>query len=201
MIRNVWNLIRRSMSGRAIALTAALVLAVGGITGGTIAWLIGRSSPITNTFTPSNIAVTITETETGDGDEDPNTNTYSMLPGAAIHKDPIITLAGNSEDSWLFVEMVKSANFDQYMTYEMAEGWTELEGTPGVFWRETVKTPEDQTFGVILNDEVTVLPEVTAAMLNQLTTETLPTLTVTAYAVQHVGVNSAADAWLLAQGE
>lgn len=182
-------------------LVVACVLAVGGAAGGTVAWLIGRSIPLRNTFSPSIIDVTVSETPTEDGDSDPNTNTYTMLPGATITKDPIVTLAANSEDAWLFVKLDKSTNFDSFLSYTMANGWTEQDDAAGVYWRTTQKSDTAQTFGVIRDNAVTVRPDVTAAMLNTLTETTRPTLAVTAYAVQQQGVGTALEAWALVENQ
>lgn len=189
------------LGSRAAVLAIACVMIVGGTAGGTVAWLFGQSAPLRNTFAPSGIDVTADETPTEDGDEDPNTNTYTMLPGAAITKDPIVTVAAGSEDAWLFVKLEKSENFDHFLSYSIADGWTALDGEDGVYWRTTQKSDTAQTFGVIRNNEVTVKPDVTAAMLNTLSESTRPTLAVTAYAVQQQGVGTASQAWALAQGE
>lgn len=174
---------------------AACMLALGSAAGGTIAWLIGESKPVLNTFTYGNIAVDISETDTGDGDNDPYTNRYHMTPGATIVKDPVVTIAAGSEDAWLFVKMDQSANFGDFMTYSIADGWTPLEGVPNVWWRETRSADIALSYPVILDNAVVVRPEVTSAMLGDLTPETSPTLTVTAYAVQRQEISTALDAW------
>lgn len=166
-----------------------------------MAWLIGRSTPLRNTFTPSSIDATVSETPTEDGDNDPNTNTYTMLPGATITKDPVVTVTANSEDAWLFVKLDKSTDFDSFLSYTMADGWTALDGVDGVYWRTTQKSDTAQTFDVIRDNAVAVNPDVTAAMLNTLTESTRPTLAVTAYAVQRQSIRTALEAWTLAQSQ
>lgn len=183
-------------------LVTACVLLAGGVVGGTLAWMIDQTEPLVNTFTVSaGINVTVAETPTEDGDSDPNTNTYTMLPGATITKDPVVTLAAKSEDAWLFVKLEKSANFDQFLSFSMAEGWTALDGADGVYWRTTQKSDTAQTFGVIKENKVTVKPDVTAAMLNSLTDAARPTLAVTAYAVQQQGIGTALEAWALVENQ
>lgn len=180
---------------------AACALVITGAAGGTVAWLIGQSAPVQNTFTYGAISVRVTESDTGDGDGDPNTNTYVMSPGATIVKDPVVTIEAYSERAWLLVKMDKSANFDDFMSYAMADGWTALEGVPNVFWREAAKADIAQAFPVIAGNAVTVHPTVTAEMFNALTPATSPTLTVTAYAVQYDGVSTPLDAWALVEGQ
>lgn len=168
--------------------------------GGTLAWLIAMPEPLVNTFTYGDIDITLTETDTGDGDNDVCTNRYKMMPGAAITKDPLVTVTKGSESCWLFVKLEKSANFDEFMEFTPADGWLPLadaagSAVEGVFYRSVTaeKTAaSDQAFAVLLDDTVTVEAEVTKAQLNALTEETFPKLTVTAYAVQYAGFEPAA---------
>lgn len=152
-----------------------------------------------NVFDVSHIGITLHETLTDDGDDNPNTNAYTMTPGAAITKDPVVTITQGSEDAWVFVKLDKSSNFDTFMTYDMADGWTALDGVPGVYWRTAAKADNPQDFAVLANHTVTVRPEVTAYMLNTITSDTRPTLTVTAYAVQQAQIATPLEAWALAQ--
>ena len=156
----------------------------------------GKSNPVTNTFTYGDISLSIVETDTGlDEDNNPDTNTYKMMPAAVIEKDPKVIFHAGSENSWLFVEITKSDNFDTFLAYSVAEGWTALEGVENVYWRSVKSDAADQSFPVLEGNQVTVNASVTAVMLNSLTDATLPTLTFTAYAVQEVGVADAAAAW------
>ena len=186
-----------------LALILALVLTIGGVIGGTVAWLIATPDPVINTFTYGDINIALDETDTGlDGDNNDNTNEYEMIPGEKITKDPVITVKAGSEGMYLFVKLEKSANFDTFMEYTMAENWNPLSGVDGVYYRwitAAAVADEDMEIHVISNDTVTVKESVTKEMLNALdapgTTATYPTLTVTAYAVQEAGNATAADAW------
>ena len=79
----------RRKGSKAAALILALVLVVGCVVGGTLAWLTAESDAVTNTFTTSGITVTLEET-TG--------NEYKMIPGYTIHKDPKATVVPGSEE-------------------------------------------------------------------------------------------------------
>ncbi len=193
---------------KALILVSALTMAMTATVGGTVAWLVASTKTVTNTFTYGDIDITLEETDTsktpgdetdqGDDDNDPNTNTYEMVPGTDIKKDPTVTVLGDSEPCWLFVELGESANFADFMTYEMAAGWTKLED--GVWYRKTAYSADDQDFGVLLNDTVSVKSDVTKKDLNDLDAdESYPELTVTAYAVQYEGFATAADAWAQAK--
>lgn len=198
---------KRSAGLKALALAAVLILALCCVIGGTVAWLSARTDPVVNTFTYGDINITLAETDTKlDGDSNPNTNEYKMMPGQTITKDPLVTVLNGSEDCWLFVKLEQSANFDDFMTYTIADGWTALAGQDGVYYRMVAGADEDQPFCVILDNTVTVKDEVTKDMLNGLDetpgAETYPTLTITAYAVQYddelEAIDTAEEAWALA---
>lgn len=181
-----------------VSLALSLVLCC--VIGSTVAWLITDTDPVINTFTYGDINIDLEETDTNkDGDNDPNTNRYPMIPGNAITKDPLVTFKANSENAWLFVKLEKSANFDSFMTYEIADGWTALDGVDGVYYRAVDKADTDAQFYVIKDNTVNVKGEVTKEMLNALDANgasNYPTLTVTAYAVQRdANITTAADAW------
>ncbi len=156
---------------KVLVLVLALVLLLGLTVGGTIAWLTATSTPVVNTFTTSDIGVELKET----------TTEYKMIPGYDIAKDPKASVTAGSEAAWLFVKIEKSANFDQYMTYAMAEGWTEVES--GVYARKVATADIGKEFSVLKDDKVTVLGTVTKDMMTTAETNQ-PTLTITAYASQ-----------------
>ena len=108
-------------------------------------------------------------------------------------------LTAGSESAWLFVKLDESENFRTFLDYSIADGWAALEEHSGVYWRETEKTDAEQTFRVLKDDAVRVKPEVTEAMLNSLTEETRPTLSVTAYAIQREGIGTPLEVYALLQ--
>lgn len=163
----------------------AIVLVVALSVAGTYAYLTDKTGPVVNTFTVGNVNIDLTETTTD----------YKMIPGMTIHKDPMVTVKENSEDCWLFVKVVKSDNFDSFLTYDMANGWTALDGVNGVFYRQVEAGTADQDFAVLANNTVSVKSNVTKAMMDGLTDATRPTLTFTAYACQGAGFDSADKAW------
>lgn len=193
----------KRFSAKSVVTVVACVLVLCGVIGGTVAWLIAEAPPVVNTFTYGDININLDESDTNDGDDDPNTNSYDMVPGNKISKDPKVTVLKGSEDCWVFVKIDKSANFDDFMTYEIADGWTELED--GVYYRSYVKNESaDVEYVVLKNNEVLVKGEVTKEQLNALDAEgksDYPTLTVKAYAVQADAeldaIDTAADAWAL----
>lgn len=175
---------------KGLALVLALVLLVGAAIGGTLAWLTATTEEVQNTFSTSDINITLTET-TG--------TSYQMIPGWTITKDPLVTVKAGSEDCYLFVKIEKSANFDSFMEYTVADGWTALTDVDGVYYRVVGPNAADQAFAVLADNTVTVKGIVTKEMMNALTASTYPTLTFTAYASQYYKNNTtaftAAEAW------
>jgi protein-disulfide isomerase-like protein with CxxC motif len=68
-----------------------------------------------------------------------------------------------------------------------------------VFYRSVAASDTDQAFAVLKDNKVAVRSTVTKTMMNELTANTYPTLTVTAYASQLYKNNTtqftAAEAW------
>lgn len=164
---------------------AAIALVLCCAIGGTLAWLSAKTDPVKNTFTVGDINIDLTET-TGE--------TYKMVPGNTLGKDPKVTVKAGSEACWLFVKVDKSANFDTFMTYAIADGWTALSGVDGVYYREVPAADADTDFTVLKNNQVIVKEDVTKQQL-QGVKDNLPTMTFTAYAVQQDNIADAATAW------
>ena len=125
---------RRSVSSRAFIALLALVLVVGCVAGGTVAWLVATTDTVTNTFTYGKIDITLTETE----------RTYNIVPGVALAKDPKVTVKAGSEDCWLFVKVGQPIAFADGVSYGIADGWTKLED--GVYYREVPKADTDSEY-------------------------------------------------------
>lgn len=179
-------------------MVAAISLVMCTVIGGTVAWLVDKTAPVTNTFTYGDISIDLTET-TG--------SNYKMMPGNTISKDPRVTVKAKSEACWLFVDIDKSEHFDKFMTYGVAQGWTQLtedaEGkdiTADLIFYRTVEATGDNPidFNVLEGNTVTVKNEVTKKDFEDYAKDNFPTLTFTAYAVQRDAVvTSAAQAWSL----
>ena len=194
---------KRNSSKKALAMLLSLVLVIGCVVGGTVAWLTAQDTSVVNKFSPSTIGVELKE----------NTTEYKMIPGWDIAKDPKAWVTDGSEAAYLFVDIKESANFDTFMTYAIADGWTLLNSDPVkegsdivtddttagtyVIYRKVTTADqmgENNAFAILKDNKVTVIGEgVTAEMMNALkaddpTTEenesTYPTLTFTAYAHQ-----------------
>ncbi|MBE6037800.1 MAG: hypothetical protein E7218_01185 [Anaerofustis stercorihominis] len=171
------------------------------VVGTTLAWLQDSEGPVVNTFTPSNVKIDLDETQTE--------REFKMVPGWTIAKEPYVTVEAGSEDCFVFIEVIKSDNLDEYIDYaivaddpdtEAFEGWRALEGNEGVYYRTVKDIASNQEFGILAGgsnedmegfapftwtaDQVLVKPTVTEKMMEDLATEGNPTLSFKAYAVQ-----------------
>lgn len=193
-----------------ILLTAvAALLLVTMAVGGTLAWLTDTSEQVENTFTPTTIDVSLSETGATD-----NKKEFEMVPGRTLAKDPKVTLETGSQESYVFVEITQSANFETFMEpYVMSTagaGWTLVEeetttiGTITKVWMYNASvTGGSAPLQVLANDQVKVKETVTKAQMDALTADTYPTLTLKAYAIQTEIVKDKnwtnAQIWELAQ--
>lgn len=183
------------MKKKSVAVLLAVLLVVGVVIGGTMAWLTSTSAPVENVFTAGDVDITLTEEAGGENKE------FQMIPGWTIKKDPKVTVDTKSEDCLVFVKLEKSGgnitldgttyNFDSFLSYAIADGWTQLvdasdETVEGVYHRTVLKGDFSREFSVIAGDTVNVNPDVTKAMMNELERDGTkrPKLTVTAYAIQ-----------------
>ena len=177
---------RRSVSSRAFIALLALVLVIGCVAGGTVAWLVAKTEPVVNTFTYGNINIALAET-TG--------TSYKIIPGTDITKNPKVTVKGGSEACWLFVKVEESGTFvADKVTYAIDNGWTPLEGEKGVYYREVAAGTADTDFSVLEGNKITVKDTLTKGDIKDIAA-TNPTLKITAYAVQQENIADAATAW------
>ena len=183
---------RRGVSTRAFVALLALVLVIGCVAGGTVAWLVATTDSVTNTFTYGDINIELTETK-------PENKQAKIIPGVDIEKDPKVTVLANSEDCWLFVK-VEETNWPTFteegtttkkVSWAIANGWTLVPGQTNVYCREAAA---GQSFPVLKDNVVTVSQNLTKAEVNTVVA-LQPQLKFTAYAVQKDGSDTAADAW------
>lgn len=188
---------RRSVSSRAFIALLALVLVIGCVAGGTVAWLVAKTDPVVNTFTYGNINIALTEDAGGTEKQ------FKIIPGTDITKDPKVTVKGGSEACWLFVKVEETGTFvADKVTYAIADSWTQGNGTEipsNVYYREV--SAEDAKNGVsyyVLAGNTTY-PNGVITVSSDLTKENIPTanptLTFTAYAVQKENIADAKTAW------
>ena len=207
-------------SGKKIAvIVLAAVLLFGCGVGATLAWLTAQSETVTNTFTVGDVNIELKEHDLVNGqltkEEVVSENTYKIVPGDTQPKDPFVRVEANSEDSWIFVQIMEvnntvadNENATKYVEWAIDNGvWTHL-GTDGnihtyVMTNKYTTNAEAQTYNILLNKTVTYNQNLTKANLEALDKDSsgtiaeaeMPQLIFKAFAVQAEAAGNAADAW------
>ena len=169
------------MKKRTLALLCAVTMVIGIAVGGSLAWLVSKPDSVTNTFTTSDVDITLTEPE---GKK--NNYEFQMVPGKTITKDPKVTVTAGSLDSYIFVEITKSKNYDEFLDgYTVTNDWKAVPDTDNVYYREYTSSDSSVDYQILANNQVKVSADVTKADMDSLTRrDQYPTLTFTAYAIQ-----------------
>ena len=98
-----------------------------------------------------------------------------MIPGYDLEKDPKAWVVAGSEDCYLFVKLDWANNTytsgettKNYLTWVIADGWTQLTGVDGVYYR-IVKSGDmssdngvTKSYPVLKDNKVTVSGDITA---------------------------------------
>jgi hypothetical protein len=190
-----------------LVLCAALLVA--GSVLGTLAYLQSQTKTISNVMTVGNVSITLSESKvdefgklvtgaapieaTSDGITG-GENTYKLIPGLTYTKDPKITVAANSEASYLFVKVVNGIagveSGTTIATQMTNNGWTALSGTSDVYFKKVAATTTQAVeYPVFANFTVAENANTLTAWAN------VSNVTVTAYAVQADGFTTAQAAW------
>lgn len=186
---------------KALMLVLCAVLLVTASVLGTMAYLTSTDQ-VVNTFTVGKVAITLDEAKVNaDGTavtpaERVKGNAYHLLPGHTYTKDPTVHVQANSEDSFIFVKVENGiANYEAGTTIaaQIAEnGWKPLTGVANVYYKDYTKRAESTDLPVF--DSFTIAGSANDADgWNNFSAETK--VTVTAYAVQQDGFDTAAAAW------
>lgn len=174
---------------KTLTIIISIILVCGCIVGGTIAWLVDQKN-ISNTFTVGNINITLTETllETG------KSNSYKIVPGNEYAKDAKVTVVGNSEDCWLFIKVAADTNVANLVTYQIAEGWTQLDGESNVWYQKVDANSSNQDFNIFNGNKISISSGITKENIDAVGSSTL-SLEITAYAIQYENIGTALEAW------
>lgn len=192
-----------------IAMLMCAVLLVTGTVMGTMAYLTS-TDVVKNAFTVGSVKITLDEAKVKPdgtliaGEARVRENVYHLLPGQSYVKDPTVHVdtTATTDNCWLFVKIANglaafesSAEGYKKISAQITEnGWTELE--EGLYYCEYVKDGAAdykvfEQFSLADNaNEINDWEKIAAGGNN-----TGATITVTAYAVQKAGFDSAEDAW------
>ena len=89
-----------SITKKLIIAVVVLSLALVGVIGGTLAFLVATSNPVTNTFTYGTITLELSENKKTDKD---GLEFTKVVPGDKLDKDPVITVFKGSETCYVYV--------------------------------------------------------------------------------------------------
>ncbi len=200
-------------SKKGLAALLSLVLVIGCVIGGTLAWLTDTTDPVTNTFTIGDINLMLKESPynangTYGTPVENVENSYPLLPGSTYKKDPFVTVTANSEDCYLFVKVTVTDDIQSYLTYTLnlteTNGWKSVPNEDDVYYREVARQDEDQTWYLIAGNDThdtgvisvkdTIVKKGAASDGFVDMPDVAPELTFTAYAVQQANL-TVQQAW------
>ena len=204
---------------KALLLMLCAVLLVAATIFGTMAYLTSTDT-VTNTFTVGKVNIKLDEAKANsdgtlvEGAERVKANSYKLLPGHTYNKDPMVTVLGGSESSYvkMTVTFSKANELDAIFAPDGADmlkifngydatKWTYKGNTKDEtantrtyeFWyKEAVAAPTADVALDALFKSITVPGEITN---EQLATIERMTITVNAYAIQADGFADADAAW------
>lgn len=138
-----------------VALAALLLVAVS--VAGTVAYLTATTTPVTNTFAPSNIALELEETKQSDGTllEENEAWKGQFIPGTTLTKDPKVTVT-NDVDCYVYLKVTETNWDDNIATYTIDSTWTQLNGYTDVWYKEVAASTSATELNVITNQQITV---------------------------------------------
>ena len=184
---------------------------------GTVAYLTVQDT-VTNTFSVGQVKITMDEAKvdkygvalTGTAAGRGNANAYILMPGHTYTKDPTVHVNKVSEDSYIFVKVENGISAFEAATGEggyktiadqiIANSWIALPGVDNVYYMEYTKDPtQDSDLKVFESFKIADEANKTDEWNNVTPTKT--EVTVTAYAVQKDGFDSASAAWMATFGK
>lgn len=218
---------KKSVSMKVVVLLLAVVLLIGCVAGGTLAYLMAKSATVTNTFVVGNIG-DLKLFENNEEITAADTNSFTIIPGEDITKDVAVSYSYTEQDGYddvpvyVFVKVnatgwavgsdnktyTVSKDNKTLLSWSIADDWTHLstENDGSNVYYCAVDA------GASLGD-VSVIEALTGEgntghieVSSEITKDNIADvyddagdIAITAYAIQQDGFNSVADAWAQAQ--
>lgn len=178
---------------KVLGIVLCIAALIGTTVAATVAFLSMKTAPVQNTFTAGDIKITLEQANLLENQK--------MVPGTTFTADPVVTVSADSEDCYLFVKIEKTEDFDNYLEFTVAEGWSALAGENGVYYRVVTDGQKGTGLNVIASNTITAKADTTKDAYNKITSGEVdqPNLTLTAYAVQFAGMADVAEAWGVAK--
>ncbi len=178
-----------------LSLCAVLLVAVSVFT--TIAYLQSRDE-VNNTFTVGKVKITLDEAKVdqyGDKEDDTRVqkNAYKLIPGHTYVKDPTVHFQAGSEASYLFVKVENGLADIEADTKIAAQittnGWTALNSETGVYYKKVDANNTNAAVDYKVFNTFKLKSDANVEGYEN------ATITVTAYAIQADGFDTATAAW------
>ncbi len=180
-----------------LSLCAVLLVAVSVFT--TIAYL-QSSEKVTNTFTVGKVKITLDEAKVdqyGVEVEDAGRvreNAYKLIPGHTYVKDPTVHFEAGSEASYLFVKVendLAAIEDDTKIADQITANnkWSALEGVDGVYYKSVPANDTNAAKDYVVFNTFKLKTDANVEGYGS------KTITVTAYAIQADGFDTATAAW------
>lgn len=188
---------------KALLLSLCAVLLVTVSVLGTMAYLTSQDT-VVNSFTVGSVAITLDELDVTKTDGSrTKANAYHLLPGHKYDKDPTVHVKPVSEDSWLFVKVENGIAAYEAATEEggytsiadqiLANEWTKLAGVDNVYYKPYAKNAAGAD--LVVFEKFQIADEANKVKGWADITSDTTKVTVTAYAVQEDGFDTALEAW------
>ena len=197
-----------------LAMAACAILLVCISVGATVAYLTSTDS-VRNTFTVGKVEITLDEAKTDINGVADNTvprvvsNKYKLMPGHEYVKDPTVHVTAGSEDCYIFVKVENgisafeaatvAAGYTNIADQIEANGWNELTGVTGVYYKEY--TQSETVTNLVVFEKFKVSDTANTVDAWASVSEATTKVIVTAYAVQADGFTNAKAAWEATFGE
>ncbi|MBR3966739.1 MAG: hypothetical protein IKJ91_06680 [Clostridia bacterium] len=202
---------KQKINKKGLILFVALCVLFIGSSSGTISWLSDITDNFIGNIAVSNLTINFASDTSGFYSSSSTEVELHILPGAEINinASPII-VAPECEDCYIFIKFDENigdlplAPFSDYFSYSVADGWLSYDdGTlpDNVYYRIVKRSPIEQQFIVVEDQKMEISDRITCKMLDALSLDgaNLPSLTISAFAVQYTGDGitplSVSEAW------
>ena len=136
-------MIKKKLIISVIILSLVVTAGVGSV----IAYFASISGPVVNTFTVGQVELELADAEVG---------VIQLVPGTTAERTSVVTVKRDSEDCYVYVKIEQPRELTQYTSYELAEGWINLGGIDGVYYRQVPKSAVNMKYHVFKNDEIAI---------------------------------------------
>ena len=209
-------------TSKALLLSLCAVVLVTASVLGTMAYLTDETDDVVNTFTVGNVTLGEEGVQEGLDEakvdeygnpvvpaERTNANKYKLVPGQTYAKDPTVYVNNESEDSYIFVKVENDlgeleadtetapGGYTDIADQIIANGWIALDGYTGIYYKEFTQAIADEGdyTDMVVFEEFKLVDNANTLDSWDTIEDEDQDITITAYAVQKEGFDTAEAAW------